>query len=268
MNLSTRSEEILENTRVNQRNMLAYERLTAKHVNEVDVLQENGIQATMSPLKLPLMNDVTAVNMNEEIMEETILRFTDIYLARNIRPRWRVWDMDASDHVKDYLEALNYKKSGYQTAMSMDLESWMVVSTEPAELNVRKVDDETTCLHYASVLAQSLNIPDHAMTGFQEFVAKVGCDDSSPLHHYVAYEKCEPVSILTLFYSEESVGIYNIETVQKRGKSRSHLIIHALKDAQKNGAKKAVLQTADKSVQVYERLGFHNDGNILEYRMA
>jgi len=268
MKLSIKSEEIMENTRVNQLNMLAYGQLMAKHVPEVEFLHEDGVQATMSPLKLPLMNYITAINVNEERLEETILNFTDLYLAKNIRPTWRVWDMDTSNHVAEYLEALNYQKSGYQTAMSMDLKNWMVVSTLPNDLTIRKVEDESTCLHYASVLSESKNIPDHELNNFQEFLASVGCDKKSPLHHYVAYEKCEPVSILSLFYSGESVGIYNIETVQKRWKATPHLIIQALKEAQESGAQKVILQTADKSVQVYERLGFHNDGNILEFRLA
>lgn len=268
MKLSIKNKEIMENTRVNQLNMLAYGQLTAKHVPEVELLHEHGVQATMSPLKLPMMNEITVINVNEEQLEETILSYTDLYLSQNIRPTWRVWDMDASKHVMEYLEALNYQKSGYQTAMSMNLENWMVVSTMPNELTIRKVEDESTCSHYAGVLAESKNIPNHELNNFQEFLASVGCDKNSPLHHYVAYEKCEPVSILSLFYSGESVGIYNIDTVQKSGKATPYLIIQALKDAQEIGTQKAILQTADKFVQVYERLGFHNDGNILEYRMA
>lgn len=268
MKITVNNEEVMVNTRENQQNMLAYERLTAKYLPDVSFFDEDGVQATMSRLKLPFMNDITPTNVKEERIEAIISRFTNLYLAKNIRPTWRVWDVESSNNLREYLEALNYQKAGYQTAMSMNIDNWTVVGSTPRELSIYKVEDEATCGHYASVLAQSLNIPEHELEGFQDFLNSVGCDHNAPLQHYVAYEKCEPVSVLSLFYNKGTVGIYNIQTLQRKGSALSHLLIHAVKDAQERGAQKVTLQTSDKDVQIYERLGFHNDGNILEYRIS
>ncbi len=84
----------------------------------------------------------------------------------------------------------------------------------------------------------------------------------SPWRKWVGYLNSRPVTISASFTTDNIVGIYSVSTLpEHRGRGFGSVMTNIpLSVAKKAGAELAVLQATDKSVRIYEKLGFIQHG--------
>jgi len=84
----------------------------------------------------------------------------------------------------------------------------------------------------------------------------------SPWRKWVGYLNSRPVTISASFTTDNIVGIYSVSTLPEyRGRGFGSIMTNIpLLATKKAGAELAVLQATDKSVRIYEKLGFIQHG--------
>ncbi|MCK5744075.1 MAG: GNAT family N-acetyltransferase [Caldisericia bacterium] len=84
----------------------------------------------------------------------------------------------------------------------------------------------------------------------------------SPWRKWAGYLDSRPVTISASFTTNSIVGIYSVSTLPEyRGRGFGSVMTNIpLLAAKKSGAELAVLQATDKSVRIYEKLGFIQHG--------
>ena len=82
--------------------------------------------------------------------------------------------------------------------------------------------------------------------------------ESAPFRHYIGYLDGQPAGAATAFYDNDTIGIYNVATMEafRRRGIGAALTAHALREGQAAGARLAVLQASQMGLGVYRSLGF------------
>lgn len=124
----------------------------------------------------------------------------------------------------------------------------------PADLIIRRAEDETTLADHRMLLSVGFGMPPE----LTEAILSPAILDA-PIELYVGYIDGDPVSASALFVSEGGVaGIYNVATPEshrRRGLGEA-LTWHAVFSGARAGCEVSVLQASVMGQPIYERMGF------------
>ena len=153
--------------------------------------------------------------------------------------------------------------------MAVELEE-LSPASPPADLEVRRVTDETQLAAYIDVFGPILS-PSPRFTERFRLVSAAALSESDPaVVNYVAWRSGAPIATASLVVAGDAAGIYNVTTVEeaRRQGIGAALTLEALHEGRRRGLGIGVLQASELGLGVYERIGFRQYCTFTPYVRA
>lgn len=187
-------------------------------------------------------------------------RALDPFRRYHLPTQWWLLRDDEPEGLRDALRVAGWQRWAGTPAMALDLRGWRPSyhSVGP-DVTLGPVRDDTDARDALDVICQTFSVPPGAMSRWT-----IG---NSAFHVYLARAGSRPVAALAVLYDGEVVGAYHVATLpgMRRRGIAGNLLIHALSDAIKHGAKWATLTATDEAQALYERLGYRTVGTIEQW---
>ncbi|HEX2536524.1 MAG TPA: GNAT family N-acetyltransferase [Chitinophagaceae bacterium] len=233
----------------------------------MQVRENEWLSYTDSGLSCDTFNIIhirTGAGLPASVLEEAV------HYYRQRAAAFTLWVSSAQ--LNPSLEAL-LMESGLQRAntepgMVLNLASLSLQEeTHPHDLRLARTPQEIS--DFAEVVAANWNPPDLNVRAYYEQTTPSFLRNEHGIRLALCYLDAKPVSVIELFPSDnETVGLYSLATLEScRGKGiGSALLRFALRIAQTEGYRTALLQASEDGIGLYRRLGFAEQCVYYEYQ--
>jgi GNAT superfamily N-acetyltransferase len=169
------------------------------------------------------------------------------------------WWLEPEQSIEDWASQLQphgFKINQDVPGMVCDLKELPAAIPTPPGFTIQVVNDLVTFKVWVEVFCPGYGLPESFIKPLHELFGSLGLQDN--LRHYLGYLDKKPVAAASIFYSEDTAGIYNVAVLeQARGQGLGAAITLApLLEARAQGYALGALQSSDMGFKVYQRLGF------------
>ena len=217
-------------------------------------------------------NTVTVTDIDKFNEKNVVEQAKSFYGEKNLPMSvWLFQEKDTSS-LEILLKDCGFVHAETFSAMSAllsKIEGSIVPSKDVKE--IKKVSDVKGVEDFCAVMSPLWDPPcPHLLTHLSS-VSSLLLREGSPLSLYVAYDCTgRPVGSGSIQHTPEDpslAGIYDIATVQEqRGKGiGSHMLSYLLSILKKENVETVVLQASSSGQSIYKKLGFNDDGLVLEF---
>ncbi|MEM9680739.1 MAG: GNAT family N-acetyltransferase [Bacteroidota bacterium] len=172
-----------------------------------------------------------------------------------------------NDRISKWVSRLSLSKQNEELGMILDLDKIEKYKSKGV-CTIKHVDSPILVRQYAQVVAGNWNPPDQNIIDYYSLTSNHYLDKNSGSQLFLNFYNGIPVSTLELSSSnKEVVGIYGFSTTkQYQGLGLgSELLRHALNYCKDGGYKKVVLQATDEALGIYNKIGFREITNYIEF---
>lgn len=247
-------------------NLVLHKGWIAERIAGMEVVAADGLTLVDTGLPLENFNVALRARLDTAEAERRIAAVVERFRGAGLPFTWWVGDHDRPPGLAEHLRAAGLRAEDVPAVMALELDGdgpWLDgADTDPPELRVEVVRDETALRHFAEVTAATWTPGDDTVLRYYAAGAPALLAPGAALRLYVGYAESEPVATAELAVGPDLVGIYNIATHpshQRRGYG-STLTRRPLLDARAEGFHTAVLQATPEGERIYRRLGFRTVG--------
>ena len=168
--------------------------------------------------------------------------------------------MHIENGLDQRLTAHGFTYGGDPAGMAVDLANLNEDITQPADLEIKHVENEAGLKAWVDTLVEGWPLPEIWRTYFIEGYLGYGLGAALDLRHFVGYVDGAPVTISSVMFAAGVAGIYAVATRPDfRGRGLGALITLApLLEARDEDYRVGILQASDLGHPVYQRLGFED----------
>lgn len=224
-----------------------------------EVREDAGLEWAIGGSPIDYHNCVVRAELGEAAAERAIGESVERFRARGVPGSWHVGPSMRPADLPRRLLAHGFVHDGDEAGMALDLARWEAPPAGPG-LAVELVRTEAELARWAEVLGQGFGAGPHEARWVAQAYRALGLDPAGPARHYLALLRGAPVGTGTLFLTPASAGLYFVFTVpgaRRRGVG-TELTAALLREAQRRGARLAVLSASAMGRPVYARLGFRD----------
>jgi ribosomal protein S18 acetylase RimI-like enzyme len=205
-----------------------------------------------------LFNGIFRIHMPAEHLDARIGAALAPFRARDMPAFWLVGPTTEPADLAARLQAHGARRLDDAVGMAADLHAVRVDAGLPAGLTIERVRDEELLRHYNDAMNRGFGSPAIIRDGFLQVFTSLGQGDDQPWRHYVGLMDGHAVASSSLLLGTHVAGIYNVATVEEaRGQGiGTAMTVAALREAQAQGYRVAVLHASAAGVGIYQRLGF------------
>ncbi len=200
-----------------------------------------------------------------EMIDSTLAHFR----ARQVEVcTWWAEDENVCPGLDPYLTGRGLKFEEGGIAMAADLTALPADVPQAAGLTVRPVEDEAQWRDWVQVVRLGFGLPERSEPRLYELYASLG--GTALMQSYLASLNGQPVGTAQLFLSAGLAGIYEVACVPEARRQGIGTAVTwtALRAAQAQGYRIAILQASERGYGVYQRLGFQAYGRLPRYVWA
>ncbi|KXX70901.1 GNAT family N-acetyltransferase [Flammeovirga sp. SJP92] len=236
----------------------------ASTCNIMQVLSADGLSYIDSGLKADTFN-VIHIHNGEELKEESLKTAVSFFENRLRESCIWISDFNLTDNVKSIFEKLGVKEAGSSKGFWAKIDDLKSDTNE----NINTVAEKQDIIDNAFVIANNWEPFDVNVLHFYNNVhMEVLKKTHTIMFNY--YQGGQVVGVIELFIppSDPKVaGIYNLSVMKENrmqgiGKA---LVLQAIDYAKKNGIEKIVTQASEDSENIFRKVGFTEEGKIIEY---
>jgi ribosomal protein S18 acetylase RimI-like enzyme len=216
-----------------------------------------------------LSNAVLHCRLSEAEADEVIDRTVEYFLARGVKPYWRICPGDLPPDLGKRLENKGFILASKQPAMAANLDRLTRENETKDGFTIERLISLEE-VREKNGWIRSLGEGKTLGTLILKLLGYYGFDPDSDWQHYIGLHHGEPVSWASIFYSSGAAGVYAVGTIPeaRRQGFGSALTLHALRNAREKGYKIGVLQSSPMGYNLYKRLGFETCFMIRTYTLA
>jgi ribosomal protein S18 acetylase RimI-like enzyme len=209
-------------------------------------------------------NMVAGARLPADQADAAITRAIALFHGRTFS--WWLTSGDTPGDLGARLERAGLQRAETELAMACDLPA---AALAPSDLTVRVVRGEADLIAYADVNHRNWEPPDGRVTAFYARAAARVLRSDSPFIYVIGEAPTgEIVAAGEGCLTGAVVGLYGISTLaawRRRGYGAA-ICTAILSEAERRGARTAVLQASDEGAGLYRRLGFIEIGHCTEYK--
>ncbi|GMK42894.1 hypothetical protein PghCCS26_00210 [Paenibacillus glycanilyticus] len=222
-----------------------------------------------SDLNHPLGNQIVAFEgPSSEADLEEIKTIISRYRERKLPFSWLTWSHDPeTGSLKHILEEQGLKKSARIIGMSLNLADWTYSGIAIPGFEIKPVLSISEFAPFNDIVLPVFGL--HGATGeaINQFNEYAGFGEQAIGKHYLGLMNGKPVAAATAFFDGDSIAIYNVATLEafRRLGIGGALTAYAVQQGKSDGATRAILQSSDKGINVYRKIGFQDEMVIEQY---
>jgi GNAT superfamily N-acetyltransferase len=207
-----------------------------------------------------LLNLVMSYRSSEPVTPEATLATLGPYLERRLPVQWWLLLGDEPAGLRESLRVIGMESWGGATALALPLETWSP-SFHPSapDLEFLRVATWEEGMAALRVISEVFFVAPEPMRRWTV--------DNPAFSLYAARWQGRVVAGLTTLQRDGVVGVYNVATLggaRRRGIA-GNLVIHALREAAREGARLATLTATPQALRLYSELGFRSVGVIEQW---
>eukprot|EP01135_Chromosphaera_perkinsii_P008677 Nk52_evm10s1444 gene=Nk52_evmTU10s1444 len=217
-------------------------------------------------------NTVTVTDIDGFCNKSVIEEIKEYYRMRNIPMSVWIFCEKNSSKLELLLKECGLIHAETMLAMSLELECKDIeIFPSNSIKEIKPVENTGQLEDYCAVLGSLWDPPCPYLLKHMLEIHPLLLSKESPLKLFVAYDTTErPVATGSVLFTPNEMstaGLYDIATLaEERGKGiGSHMLLHLLSFAKSHHVKLVVLQGSHDGQNIYKRMGFTNDGNVIEY---
>ena len=220
--------------------------------------EDAGFLWTISDIPFPMFNSVMKTDVDDENIDELILRMKRIYEERHVPWTWRIGPATRPSNLGKRLIQKGLIHYDTLPGLAHFLDEFSVDIDFPPGLSIIQIGDAQSLQQWVGAMSESFHIPIHASEALYNSFLEVGFSFSQPVRHYLGLVDGKAVATSTLFLGAGVAGIYNVATLQdyRRKGFGAALTIAPLLQARAQGFLIAVLESSREGLNLYSRLGF------------
>ncbi len=181
---------------------------------------------------------------------------------------WWAEEENVCPDLDQFLTGHGLKLEEGGIGMAADLTALPADVPQAAGLTVRPVEDEAGWREWVHVVRLGFGLPERSEPRLYELYASLG--GTAPMQSYLASLNGQPVGTAQLFLAAGVAGIYEVACVPdaRRQGIGPAVTWTALRAAQAEGYRIAILQASERGYGVYRRLGLQAYGRLPRYMWA
>lgn len=227
-----------------------------RHSAATESLEAGGLFRWRTPVEHPWYNGVICAGPPGPAAGEQARAAVEYFKAHGVA-KFTWWPDPRRDSAEwaPHLLPCGFALDSRTPGMAMDLADLPDAAT--VALEIRRVSDPATLRVWCETFTAGYDVPrSWAEPLFRLHTGLHGV--GGPLSAYVGYRDGEPVATSSLFLGAGVAGIYDVATLpSKRGLGFGYAMTLApLLEARLLGYRAGILQSSQKGLPVYERLGF------------
>jgi GNAT superfamily N-acetyltransferase len=207
-----------------------------------------------------LLNLVMCYQSPEPVTPDAVYATLAPFRERRLPVQWWLLLGDEPTGLREALRAIGMESWGGATAMALPLDAWTPSFHQPApDLELFRVAAWEQRMATLRVISEVFFVAPEPMRRWTV--------DNPTFSLYAARWQGRVVAGLTTLQRDGVVGVYNVATAggaRRRGVA-GNLVIHALRDAARQGARLATLTATPQALRLYSELGFRSCGVIEQW---
>lgn len=221
----------------------------------IETYDTDSLFAWATGLNYNYLNGV--ISRKEKITEVEIKEVIYFFETKNIRFVWNLNPILAPEATAELLLSQDFRETGSYSVL------WYNLTEELPELcltscTIKEVVDEKGLNEWKIPLDEGFKTDKNEQSSYFDRVKNIPYGDEKSFHHYVAYLDGKPVSCATLSFIEYGARIDNVATCDdflRKGFAKA-VTIFAMQEAKKFGCKMVCLESSDKGLPLYLKIGF------------
>lgn len=223
---------------------------------EVELSREIAWMITGMPS--PTFNAVLRSQLPPQYVDATIEQTLKHFQARQVPMMWWV---GPSTHPADLAASLvrhGFTYADNVPGMAIDLSMLPETVPAPRGLTIERVTDGEMLKQWVWTWVRGWGHSEKLGEEFYKVAAFLGFGSHSPYRHYLARLHDRPVATASLFFNNESVGIYHITTLPefRRQGIGAAITLSPLQEARDLNARIGILFSSPQGFKIYRALGF------------
>ncbi|MDX1942146.1 MAG: GNAT family N-acetyltransferase [Saprospiraceae bacterium] len=203
---------------------------------------------------------------NVSLVSDFVQPELQYFLERNFPMGLWLWESPSLQVIERQLFECHLVSNETNIGMWLDAHTIQPNLTELPDFEVVLVASPQDLDIYANVLASLFEPSDEAVQirQYYQLIKPFYQPQDSPMQFFIGKYQDQAVATGTLFFDADSVGIYDIATLETaRGKGFGSQMFHFLLEfAKQRGATSAVLQASPDGLGIYKRAGFQEVGLV------
>lgn len=225
---------------------------------EANLLNIPEIYGFYSKYTSSRLNRIFKISNQITDLEFTIDEMKNFYSQKGISFLIHTGPTTAPENIESLLLNSDFELIGTEIGMAMPLEELDDTLIIPDEVTITKVNDADSLKKWCYVFGKSFGADDSDINEMFDLELKLGFDKKLQRIHYLCYYDDIPAGSATIFYDDDTVGIYCIGVLNEfRRKGIGKIITKKpLIDSKMLGKKTAVLHSTPLGKPIYKKLGF------------
>jgi len=206
----------------------------------------------------PIFNGVLCARFSPDTADEKIKETINYFKYRNTPMMWWTGPCTQPPDLGNYLIKHGLAFAGNQPGMALDLLAMNENLPCPRELNIERVRNKDDLRDWLYPVRLGFNLPEFAANTLFDHFARFDLTKDKPRRHYVGRLNGKPVGSSTLFLGAGVAGVYYVASIKKarRRGIGAAMTIAPLVEARELGYRIGILQSSEKGLGVYRRIGF------------
>ncbi|WP_163970673.1 GNAT family N-acetyltransferase [Oceanobacillus halotolerans] len=235
-----------------------------KAINKTTVKHHPNYVAVNCNLPTYNLNVITLRNnqfkMFKESLMDEIIAFTNESLPMSM------WCWERYSEVCEYVKEIGLTE--YHTAyaaMAAKVNDLQHHSSNIEGFQIKQITTKKEVKQFAAIIASLYDKKEgKAMQQQYEKIADLPLEGLSDTQLYGGFYLGEMVSTGSLFFHDQTVGVYDIATLASmRGKGfGSAIVYYLIEQVKQSNALYSVLEASPDGLGIYKRIGFHPVGNL------
>ena len=221
-----------------------------------DVHKQYDCRYTLSPTNNPIFNSVLAVEADSSNIDYAVDSVAKFYQARKKSHCWWLTDWDEKNHLGQKLEARGYQKGDAFSGMVCELKKELTFQEFDPAIDIKQISN----IEDLGILVEMIQVAFEFDQEATQFYLKTfeQLFSNPKFQHVLAYYNGVPAGCGTLFFTEDSVGFYNLAVLPefRHKKIASAIQQYRLTVSKATGYRYAVLQASNMAENLDKRLGF------------
>lgn len=237
-------------------------------IPEGKLIQRSNMQIVNCGKNSDTFNTVFGVPSSED----DVRLVTEYYLGNKLSAAWWFDASQLSDFLKNSLSSMGWECEEKEVGMSYDLPETLPRYKNPKLKIIQcktSKDFEEFGMVLSAIFEEDNPIEAENVRQVYKLLNEEKAKEHGKMIFLLGYENDVPVSTMTLYFSHNLAGLFDLSTLPRKRKKGygSEMFSYSLHIAKAEGIKRCVLEASEDGLRIYERAGFKPLGEFYVWNL-